>query len=83
MTELPILNYLGWLGFAGLMLFYWMIGTGRTAAAYWFSTFGAIMFLIVGLFTQFGYAAKLPSLWIMESCIIILNFRALWKLRHD
>jgi hypothetical protein len=83
LTELPILNYFGWLGFIGLMAFYWMIGTGRPLRAYLASTFGALMFLIVGAASQFGYAAHLPSLWIMESCIIILNLRAIWKLKHD
>lgn len=83
MIELPILNILGWLGFAGLMAFYWMIGTGRPAKAYLASTFGAAMFLIVGIASQFGYAAHLPSLWIMEATIIVLNVRALVKLRSE
>jgi hypothetical protein len=82
MTELPILDLFGWLGFAGLMAFYWMIGTGRPAIAYWASTFGAAMFLIVGLASQLGYAAHLPSLWLMEATIICLNLRALHKLRR-
>jgi hypothetical protein len=83
MIELPILNLFGWLGFAGLMAFYWMIGTGRPAAAYLASTFGAAAFLVVGVASQFGYAAHLPSLWIMESCVIALNVRALVKLRAE
>jgi hypothetical protein len=80
MTELPILDWFGWLGFAGLMAFYWMIGTGRPLKAYLASTFGAAMFLVVGLASQFGYAAHLPSLWLMESCVIALNVRAIRKL---
>lgn len=82
MTELPLLNVFGWVGFAGLMVFYWMIGTARPLAAYYASTFGAAMFLIVGLAMQFGYAAHLPALWLMESCVIGLNVRAILKLRR-
>lgn len=83
MTELPILNLLGWLGFGGLMAFYWMIGKGRPAAAYWCSTFGALMFFIIGVFSEFGYAAKLPSMWFMELAIIVLNFRSLYLLKRS
>lgn len=81
MTSAPILDLFGWLGFAGLMIFYWMIGTGRPAAAYIASCFGAAMFLVVGVASEFGYAAQLPSLWVMETCVIALNVRALLKLR--
>lgn len=80
---MTFLNALGWLGFAGLMAFYWMIGKGRPAAAYWASTFGALMYFIIGVASEFGYYAKLPSMWFMEACIIGLNFRALYKLRLD
>jgi hypothetical protein len=79
--EAPILNWLGWAGFVGLMAFYWMLGRGRPAAAFWASTFGAAMFLIIGIASWFGYAAKLPSLVLMETCIIVLNQRSLWQLR--
>jgi hypothetical protein len=82
MTELPILNWFGWLGFAGLMAFYWMIGSGRPMKAYLASTFGAAMFLIIGIASHYGYAAHLPSLSVMEACIIVLNVRAMWKLRQ-
>lgn len=81
MTDVPILDLFGWLGFAGLMAFYWMIGTGRPARAYVASCFGASMFLIIGIASWFGYATHLPSLVIMEAAIILLNLRALHKLR--
>lgn len=80
MTE-QMLGLLGWVGFAGLMAFYWMIGSGRPVKAYVASTVGAAMFLIVGVAIQLGYAVKLPSLIVMESVIIVLNVRSIAKLR--
>ena len=81
MIEAPILDLFGWLGFAGLMIFYWLIGTGRPAVAYIASCIGAACFFIIGVASEFGYAAHLPSLWVMEACVIVLNVRALLKLR--
>jgi cytochrome b subunit of formate dehydrogenase len=75
------LDTLGWLGFGGLMTFYWMIGKGRTKLAYYASSFGAAMFLIVGIFMHFGYFAKLPSLPLMEAVIIALNIRSIKALK--
>lgn len=83
MIHLNLLDILGWLGFGGLMAFYWMIGKGRPAKAYLASTFGASMFLIVGIAILLGYQAKLPSLVVMETTIIGLNLRSLWHLRRD
>jgi hypothetical protein len=78
-----ILSLLGWLGFAGLMAFYWMIGSGRPIKAYVASSVGAAAFLIIGVAIQMGYQVKLPSLIVMESVIIGLNLRAIYKLRGD
>jgi hypothetical protein len=74
------LDLLGWVGFASLMIFYWKIGAGRPATAYFASIFGSLMFLIVGIAMQLGYTAKLPSLIAMEATFIVLNIRALLKL---
>lgn len=54
MIDLPILNIIGWGGFIGLMIFYWLIGTGRPAIAYWASIFGAACFLAVGIASMMG-----------------------------
>lgn len=74
-TVLPWMDALGWLGAAGLFAFYWLIGSKRVLLAYLFGTLGAAAWLAIGILTELGYAAELPSLIVMESVIIVMNVR--------
>ncbi len=74
-TALPWMDALGWLGAAGLFAFYWLIGSKRVLLAYLFGTLGAAAWLVIGILTELGYAAELPSLIVMESVIIVMNVR--------
>jgi hypothetical protein len=69
------MDALGWLGAAGLFAFYWLIGSKRVLLAYLFGTLGAAAWLAIGILTELGYAAELPSLIVMESVIIVMNVR--------
>ncbi len=74
-VDLPWMDALGWLGAAGLFAFYWLIGSKRVLLAYLFGTLGAAAWLAIGILTELGYAAELPSLIVMESVIIVMNVR--------
>lgn len=74
-VDLPWMDGLGWLGAAGLFTFYWLIGSKRVLLAYLFGTLGAAAWLAIGILTELGYAAELPSLIVMESVIIVMNVR--------
>jgi len=81
MNELPILDLIGWVGFAGLGLFYWLVGSGKVLQAYIYGTIGALAWLVVGIATQFGYASELPSLITMEIMVVLMNIRGIinWR----
>ncbi len=78
-TNLPWLDFVGWGGMLMLGLFYWLLGSGKVLHAYLWGTLGALAWLIVGVATELGYAAKLPSLVAMELMIIGMNIRGIWK----
>ena len=73
MIELWWLDLIGWVGFVGLGIFYWLLGSGKVLVAYIFGIIGAIAWLIVGIATEMGFAAQLPSLIIMEAMQKLLN----------
>jgi len=81
--DLPLMDILGWLGAAGLGVFYWLIGSGKVLRAYIFGTLGAAAWLAVGILTKFGYASELPSLIGMEIMVIIMNIRGIIKWRNS
>jgi len=83
MTELPLLDIIGWVGFVGLGLFYWLLGSGKVLVAYIFSIIGAGAWLCVGIASEMGYAAELPSLITMETMIIAMNIRGIYNWRKD
>lgn len=78
---LNVLDLIGWVGFVGLGLFYWLLGSGKVLQAYIYGTMGAIAWLIVGILTEFGFAAQLPSLVMMEIMVVGMNIRGiiLWR----
>ena len=78
-TNLIWLDILGWIGTIGLFAFYWLLGSKLVLPAYIFGTIGAAMWLVIGILTHLGYAAELPSLVVMESVIIIMNIRGIYK----
>ncbi len=80
-TDLPWMDALGWLGAAGLFAFYWLLGSKRVLLAYIFGTLGAAAWLVIGILTELGYAAELPSLIVMEAVIIVMNVRGIiaWR----
>ena len=79
MIELPVLDIIGWVGAAGLGIFYWLLGSGRVLAAYGFGTAGALAWLVVGVASEMGYAAELPSLIATEIVVIVMNIRGIYK----
>ena len=81
MTELPWLDVVGWIGFVSLGLFYWLLGSGKVLIAYIFSIIGAGAWMVIGIASEMGYAAELPSLITMEAMIILMNIRGIWKWR--
>ena len=81
--NLPWLDFVGWVGMFGLGLFYWLLGSGKVLHAYLWGTLGALAWLIVGVATEMGYAAKLPSLIVMESMIIVMNARGIRNWYRD
>ena len=83
MTELPWLDMLGWVGFAGLGAFYWLLGSGKVLQAYIFSMIGAGAWLAVGIAIEFGHMAVLPSLIAMELMVILVNIRGIIKWRDE
>lgn len=83
MTELPWLDLVGWIGFLGLGAFYWLLGSGEVLTAYIFSIIGAGAWLVIGVASEMGYAAELPSLITMETMIILMNIRGIWNWRKD
>lgn len=82
-TDLPWMDALGWIGAAGLFAFYWLIGSKRVLEAYVFGTIGATAWLGVGILTEMGYAAELPSLIVMEAVIIGMNIRGILAWRRS
>ena len=83
MTELPWMDWIGWTGFVGLGLFYWLLGSGKVLQAYVWGTLGAVAWLLVGILTELGYAARLPSLIYMEIMVIAMNIRGIMKWRKE
>lgn len=83
MIELAWLDWVGWVGFAGLIAFYWRLGSGRVLSAYIFSMLGTSAWLVVGIATEMGYAAQLPSLIAVEVAIILMNVRGIIKWRRE
>jgi hypothetical protein len=81
MIELPILDLIGWIGFTGLGLFYWLVGSGKVLQAYAYGTVGALAWLVVGVATEMGYATELPSLITMEIMVVVMNIRGIinWR----
>jgi hypothetical protein len=79
--NLLLLDILGWVGFFGLGVFYWLLGSGKVLTAYIWGTIGAAAWLAVGILTHFGFAAQLPSLIIMEAMVIVMNIRGIinWR----
>lgn len=83
MIELAWLDWVGWVGFAGLIAFYWRLGSGHVLSAYIFSMLGTSAWLVVGIATEMGYAAELPSLIGTEVAIILMNVRGIIKWRRE
>lgn len=83
MIELWWLDLIGWVGFVGLGIFYWLLGSGKVLVAYIFGIIGAIAWLIVGIATEMGFAAQLPSLIIMEAMVILMNIRGIYKWKKE
>ena len=79
MIELPLLDAIGWVGAAGLGLFYWLLGSGKVLKAYAYGTAGALAWLTVGVLTEMGYAAELPSLIGTEVMVVVMNIRGIYK----
>jgi len=81
MIELYWLDFIGWIGLAGLSIFYWLLGSGKVLMAYIYGIIGAMAWLIVGIATKMGYASELPSLIVMEAMVIVMNIRGIyyWK----
>lgn len=77
-----MIEILGWAGFAGLMLFYWRLGSGRVLSAYLFGTAGATAWLAVGVLLQCGYVGMLPSLVATEAAVIVMNVRGIMQWRR-
>lgn len=82
-TELVFLDWLGWGGMIGLGLFYWLLGSGKVLQAYVWGTIGAAAWLAVGVLTQLGYAAQMPSLIFMEAMVIGMNIRGIIHWRRE
>ncbi len=51
--------------------------------AYVYGTIGALAWLIVGIFTELGFAAKLPSLIVMEIMVVVMNIRGIINWRKE
>ena len=77
------LDLIGWFGSFSLLTFYWFLGSGKIGLAYFFSTLGAALWLVVGVTITFFNVStsNLPSLIFLELTIIIMNIRGMiqWK----
>jgi hypothetical protein len=82
MTEV-LVSVLGWLGFAGLAAFYWLIGSGKVLKAYVFGTIGAVAWLFVGIASYYGAVPELPSLVVMEAMVVAMNIRGIYNWRKQ
>ncbi len=80
MIDLPILDYIGWVGSAFVLAFYWLSGSGRMVLGYWCAITGAALWLGIGIATEFGYATGFPSLILLEAVVIVFCFRGMYKL---
>lgn len=78
-----VLDLIGWIGFFGLGAFYWLLGSGKVLQAYVYGTIGAVAWLIVGIFTEFGFASQLPSLIVMEIMVVVMNIRGIINWRKE
>jgi hypothetical protein len=77
-----ILDLLGWGGAAGLLAFYWFLGSQKIGLAYTFGIVGGVFWLAVGIVTAFWTVqVSLPSLIFMEAVVIIMNVRGIvaWR----
>jgi len=85
LINLPWIDGIGWIGFIGLGMFYWLLGSGKVVQAYYWGIVGGIAWLIIGILTKMGYASELPSLIVMEIMIIGMNIRGIimWKRGHQ
>jgi len=79
--EWGFLDWMGWVGGGSLAVFYWKLGQGKVLEAYVFNIIGSALWLAVGIFTYYGYAAQLPSLIATEAMFIILAVKGIyfWK----
>lgn len=82
-TEWSLLDYMGWGGGFSLAIFYWKLGKGKVLEAYIFNIIGSALWLAVGIFTYYGYAAQLPSLIATEAMFIILAVKGIYFWRKE
>ena len=78
-----MMDAIGWLGFTGLGLFYWQLGSGKVLSAYIYGTLGALAWLAVGVMSHLGIHSELPSLVVMETMVVIMNIRGILHWRKE
>lgn len=71
-----LIGYLGWIGSAFIIVFYWLNGTGRAVLGYWCAIIGSALWVGVGVLLG------LHSLVFIESIVIALCFRTLYNLKN-
>ena len=82
---MSVIDIIGWVGFIGVVLFYWLISNDKVIEAHICGIVGTLAFLALGIAVTTGHCTKVPSLLTMQVMVIALNIRGmvLWKKKRN
>lgn len=75
------LDWLGWFGFLNIALFYYYLSIYKVVRAYGFCIIGGLVWIVIGVATQLGYATGFLSIIAIQIMAIGFSIRGIftWK----